>query len=313
MPYCTATVEIEAQIARLSDAKVLWIDTEVADYRTKTPRLSLIQILDQAVDPEWVAAIETLADQVWVLDVLDRPELVEAFVQQVMMNGAIAKVFHNAQYDLQFLGKTKAKNVTCTLKMAKSIPYYCLPIANQQLKTLAKALCNLTVVKEQQASDWGKRPLTAEQFRYASLDPVYLANVHGCLLDLYSTSVPDPITENIAALATRYLEIQHQWKLLDTEKKHLEERLKQAMQSQNQLETEHCVLARSTRSLTKVTFTELARLMQTQAIDVDFPITLTQDLQKKLGPLVSELQLQVEESLSWRLTFKEADEADSDA
>jgi len=39
-----------------------------------------------------------------------------------MLNPAIEKVFHQASYDLKFLGKTKAKNVTCTLEMA--IPYY---------------------------------------------------------------------------------------------------------------------------------------------------------------------------------------------
>jgi hypothetical protein len=39
------------------------------------------------------------------------------------------------------LGKSKAKNVTCTLNWQK-IPYYLLPVPNYQLKTLAEQLCH---------------------------------------------------------------------------------------------------------------------------------------------------------------------------
>ncbi len=35
---------------------------------------------------------------------------------------SIEKVFHNSEYDINYLGSAVATNVTCTFKMAKSIP-----------------------------------------------------------------------------------------------------------------------------------------------------------------------------------------------
>ncbi|MGL5877914.1 MAG: ribonuclease D, partial [Xenococcaceae cyanobacterium] len=63
MPYLTEIQDIQAAIARYSQANILWLDTEVADYKTNKPRLSLIQVSD-------VSNILKKED-VLVLDVLD--------------------------------------------------------------------------------------------------------------------------------------------------------------------------------------------------------------------------------------------------
>lgn len=47
MPYLTSAREISAIVAEYTNAKTLWIDTEVADYKSRNPRLSLLQVLDQ--------------------------------------------------------------------------------------------------------------------------------------------------------------------------------------------------------------------------------------------------------------------------
>ncbi len=146
-----------------------------------------------------------------------------------MINSAIEKVFHNASYDLKLLGNKKAKNITCTLDIAKKIPYYLLPLPNYQLKTIATSLCSFNNIdKQEQTSDWGKRPLTEEQIEYAYLDCIYLAQIHSNLLDLQAQANPEPATEDLILLSTRYSQLEQQWKLLNSEFEHLQERMKKS-------------------------------------------------------------------------------------
>ncbi|MEA5579591.1 ribonuclease D [Anabaena sp. UHCC 0451] len=297
MPYLTAATEIRSQIAKYTKAQTLWIDTEVADYKSRNPRLSLIQILD---NPE-----DMTGDGVYILDVLNQSDVIADFIEQIMINPSIEKVFHNASYDLRFLGNKKAKNVTCTLEMAKSIPYYMLPLPNYQLKTLANVLCNFYGIdKQEQSGDWGKRPLSDEQIEYAYFDCIYLAQVHLRLLALQSQITTDPITENLTLLSQKYTEIEQQRKRINSEFDYLQERLKKAMQVQNVSENEYCRLSGYERKSVKVNFTELLRLVESQNIDLDFPITLTEKLQKDLGRNLEQLDVDIETTSVWRLIAK---------
>lgn len=302
MLYLKDADEIIAILAKYVEARVLWIDTEVADFLTRSPRLSLIQILDNLSD--------RTGQNVTILDVLEQPEVVDIFIKQIMVNAAIEKVFHNASYDLKYLGKTKAKNVTCTLEIAKKIPNYMLPLPNLSLKSLTETLCNISEVdKSQQISDWGQRPLTNTQLNYAKMDPVYLAMVHHQLVQLTYLSNPDPAVEDVAALAERYLELKQQLQVLDSEFTHVETRLKTAMQAQNVNQTNNLKLLQANRKTIKVEFSQLVKVTQEHGLGLDFPIALTQKLQKQLEEIIDHLSVQVETTTSWRLK-KLQDEAD---
>ncbi|MBD2068798.1 PD-(D/E)XK nuclease family protein [Leptolyngbya sp. FACHB-671] len=188
MTYLTDVSSIQALIADLSSCSVLWLDTEVADWQTSKPKLSLIQVLAHCHDLTGKSA--------YILDVLDQPDLIQYFVDQIMTNTRIEKVFHNSGYDLRFLGKPVAQNVTCTLKLAKSIPLQALGTPDRKLKTLAAKLCGFSDVdQEQQGSDWGKRPLSERQLMYARMDTVYLAQVHQHLLKLTNQEPDKPVTK----------------------------------------------------------------------------------------------------------------------
>ncbi|NEO98593.1 MAG: hypothetical protein F6K58_07920 [Symploca sp. SIO2E9] len=182
MPYLTEAAKILATITKFATAKIIWADTEVADWDSPNPRLSLIQLLAEPTDIN--------GDCAYVLDVLDKPELVTIFVNQIMANPNIEKVFHYAKCDLHYLGgKKQAKNVTCTFNLVKKLTQKkrCNPlkVSNKKLKTLAVELCQFSNVDAQeQTSDWGQRPLTEKQLKYAKMDTVYLAHVHRRLLEL---------------------------------------------------------------------------------------------------------------------------------
>uniref|UniRef100_A0A0C1R3Z0 3'-5' exonuclease domain-containing protein n=1 Tax=Tolypothrix bouteillei VB521301 TaxID=1479485 RepID=A0A0C1R3Z0_9CYAN len=174
MFYLTQASDIQAIIPELTSHPILWLDTEVADYDTPSPKLSLIQVLAEAND--------LTGDSVYILDVLNKPDITKYFITQIMANDKIEKVFHNAVFDLKYLGSTQAENITCTYKIARSISRDRLGTSNLQLKTLAKELCHFTNVDaEEGRSDWGRRPLSPKQLEYAKMDTVYLAQVYFCL------------------------------------------------------------------------------------------------------------------------------------
>lgn len=307
MPYLTLASEIRSIVAEYTKASILWIDTEIADYKSRNPRLSLIQVLD---DPQ-----DLSGDRIFILDVLNYPDVVAEFIDKIMVNANIEKVFHNASFDVKYLGNKKAKNITCTLEMAKKIPYYALPLPNYQLKTLAAELCHFkNIDKQEQGSDWGRRPLSEEQIEYAYLDCIYLAQVHQRLIELNQEIHPEPATENLTSLNARYAQLEQQWKLLDSEFANLQERIKKAMLAQNVTESSYFKLSSYERKTVKVPFTQLAKLVQTEDIDLDFPITLTQKLQKDLGENLEQLSVDIEQTTAWRLTPKnqESDENSDD-
>ena len=184
MHYLTEASEIYNQISQLSLSKTLWIDTEIADWYTDKPKLALIQVLADYTD--------LTGESAYIFDVLDKPDLAVYFINQIMVNSQIEKVFHNAGFDLKYLGREVAQNVTCTLKIARKITKEVLQTTNLKLKTLAAELCQFSHVDaEEGTSDWGKRPLTQKQLNYAAMDTVYLAAVHYRLLEI---SNPDVIS-----------------------------------------------------------------------------------------------------------------------
>jgi S-DNA-T family DNA segregation ATPase FtsK/SpoIIIE len=180
MPYLTKPTAIKALIDEIAAAKILWLDTETANWNTFQPKLSLIQVLADPTD--------LTGDRADILDVLDRPDLADYFIAKIMVNPKIEKVFHNSGYDLIFLGKSQAQNVTCTLTIAKQARNNSPEIqqlTNLKLKTIAAELCQFTDIDiEEQGSDWGKRSLSPKQLQYAKMDVVYLAQVHRRLLEI---------------------------------------------------------------------------------------------------------------------------------
>lgn len=188
MLYLTESDDIRLLINKFASAEILWLDTEIADWHTPYSRLSLIQLLANSED--------LTGDFAYILDVIDKPNLVADFVNQIMANPKVEKVFHNASYDLRFLSKEQAQNVTCTLKLAKSFGAEILGVTDLKLKTLAAELCHFSSVdKMEQGSDWGQRPLTKKQLHYAKMDTVYLAQVHHRLLAFIQKDKSSPVSK----------------------------------------------------------------------------------------------------------------------
>ena len=293
MPYLTVASDIKALIAKFAQSRILWIDTEIADY-ISNPKLSLIQVL---ADPR-----DLTGDATFLLDVLDKSELIKYFVDQIMVNPNIEKVMHNANYDIRFLGNDDAQNITCTLNMARKVPYYILPLPDRKLKTLVEKICNIGYVdKTEQGGDWAKRPLSENQLQYATMDAVYLVRVHRHLLEIIDKCYPDPASENLTALGEKYQKIESQWKPLDSEIAEVKDRIKTGMLATKLKDSAYFELSSSITM--KVDFMTLANLTQAEKIELNLPVMLTKEIQRQLGQLIDHPSLEIEENQSLRLIF----------
>ena len=179
MPHVlTTAADISAAIETLCGFSRLWLDTEVAEYWIpKRRRLSLIQVLADGVRPN--------TQEVIILDVIDQPSLSTLFVERIMKEPSIQKVFHNAGYDLDYLGRDQAVNVFCTFEESKVLPESRVSLpGSKSLKSLHEHFGLGEVDKEGQKSDWQRRPLAGWQLKYAALDCTQLRSVHLKLIEL---------------------------------------------------------------------------------------------------------------------------------
>jgi len=103
---------------RVAQESEIWIDTETADWNTKSPRLSLVQL--------------RLGDgSIHVLDVLS-PEMAAAyhstFAPRVIAAPRITKWAHYARFERRILGADFVQGLHCTFDLARRVPYHRLPL-----------------------------------------------------------------------------------------------------------------------------------------------------------------------------------------
>ena len=137
------------------------IDTEFVRYNTYYPKIGLLQL---AADGQFF-----LIDP---LQINQRQPLVA-----LLEDSGVVKVMHACSEDLEvfrcYLG-TLPKSLFDT-QIAAALLGHGLSIG---YKTLVEKQYGIVLPKEQQRSNWCKRPLTHDQQNYAILDVVYLADIY---------------------------------------------------------------------------------------------------------------------------------------
>jgi ribonuclease D len=79
---------------------------------------------------------------------------------------------------------------------------------------------------------------------------------------------------------------------------------------QNKENTPHFKLSSS--SILKVDFARLAKLALSVGVELDFMVTLTQYIQKRLGDAINRIDVQIEYITSWRMTAKTVEDEDEE-
>lgn len=161
--------ELAALAARLCSEPALALDLETADWwDRRLERVSLVQL----------AFREGPRLRVAVLDALSGLDLTP--LRAPLESDVVTKAIHNAAYDAERLWRhfrIRAAPIHDTMLAARRGGE-----RRYSLRAQAGAHLGVELDKGEQRGDWGRRPLTAEQLRYAALDAA-------CTLLLYESQV----------------------------------------------------------------------------------------------------------------------------
>jgi hypothetical protein len=268
--------KFRAAIAVWRQEPQLWIDTEVADWSTPSPRLSLLQV-------------RTATGPNVVVDVLDgsmRQVLDEEFIPQVMANEQVEKWAHYARYERRFLGQDRVANLNCTFEMARAFAYYRLPLRGLSLAALVKHFFDRELDKTLQRADWGIRPLSHAHIEYAASDTEWCYRVYHNLQSI--PRPPGPPEDDPALIRARYLELLIPLKKAQIVRTGIRDAVKQFMTGSGAHRLSRFLLdTRTTYSTDLRTLIEFA-LAQDPGARFDLGINLSAQQRSELGHDVEE-------------------------
>jgi ribonuclease D len=157
-PLISTVEEVEALAKRLRRERALAIDTEADSFFHYYDKVCLIQIAAKS--------------GIYLVDPLALPEKGLEPLEPVLSDPSIRKVLHAAEYDLYVLqryGGVRIRNLFDTMISAQLLG--CSAVG---LGALVKEHFGVELSKDQQRTDWSRRPLRDVQIEYAKSDVAYL-------------------------------------------------------------------------------------------------------------------------------------------
>ena len=158
---------------QLAEALVAWraagvigVDTEANSFYAYHERLCLVQV--SSAEQDWVVDPITLGD-----------EAMQAF-NPLLADPSVIKVFHAAEFDLMLLRKQLGATVGGLFDTQVAMTL--LQHERTGLAALIQSYYGMELSKKEQRSDWGRRPLTADQIAYARIDTHFLPDLHARLV-----------------------------------------------------------------------------------------------------------------------------------
>ncbi len=160
--FAADAVALDELVADLRPEPAVALDTESNSFHVYRERICLLQISTQRSD--------------WVVD----PLTVDVRPLGEILTDGREVVLHGADYDVRCLKRGYGwsfPRLFDTMAAARRLGQPGLG-----LSALVESHFGVRLSKEHQRSDWGRRPLTNEQIRYASLDTHFLLGLHALLL-----------------------------------------------------------------------------------------------------------------------------------
>ncbi|MAR37076.1 MAG: hypothetical protein CL715_01740 [Chloroflexi bacterium] len=139
-------------------SKKICIDTEFVRENTYYPILSLVQL--------------NINNEIFILDCYNKQNLLEKLTD-ILIDNDILKIFHDCEQDIEILQSNLNINIKNIFDTQIANAFVCLE-HHISYKNLVKKLLNKDVKKDQQHSNWIKRPLTKNQINYAWRDVIYM-------------------------------------------------------------------------------------------------------------------------------------------
>ncbi len=152
-----SSAHMDEMLIRLSNEKLIAVDTEFFRETTYYPQLALVQIATASI----VACIDPLAFDA-------KPSL-----KKLLLNNNITKIFHSCSQDLEvlfyYLGETPKSIYDTQIANALLTEHHQIGYAS-----LVENELGIQLDKSQTRTNWLQRPLTAKQIQYAGDDVLYL-------------------------------------------------------------------------------------------------------------------------------------------
>lgn len=163
----TTTKDLQTFCLSAAKADFVTVDTEFLREKTYYPKLCLVQMALPG-GPE--VMVDTLVDD------LDLGPMKELF-----QNTNVVKVFHAPRQDLEIFVELfdQVPTPLFDTQVAAMVLGYGDQIGYQ---ALVQQICNVTLDKANQFTDWSRRPLRDDQLSYALSDVTYLRDIYGALL-----------------------------------------------------------------------------------------------------------------------------------
>ena len=159
--FIDRVVEVEELAAKLALEKVVAVDTEADSFFHYFDKLCLVQV---------AASCGT-----FLIDPLSMPPRGLEPLAPVMANPAIRKIFHAAEYDLFVLHRhcgLTVRGLFDTMISAQMLGYPAVGLG-----ALVERHFEVKLSKDQQRTDWSRRPLREVQLDYAASDVIYLVEI----------------------------------------------------------------------------------------------------------------------------------------
>jgi ribonuclease D len=158
--YINTFEELEKAALKWNKCTQIAIDTEFDDNNNYYGRhLCLVQIYDK--------------DKIYLIDTVKLEGNIKPLLS-VLENPNIEKLFHSSSSDLIVIGDV----YTCSIKNIQdtALMYRFLFKSNNDigLQSLVEEKLGIELEKQEQVSDWVKRPLSKSQLIYAATDVIYL-------------------------------------------------------------------------------------------------------------------------------------------
>jgi ribonuclease D len=159
--FIDRVVEVEELASKLALEKVVAVDTEADSFFHYFDKLCLVQV---------AASCGT-----FLIDPLSMPPRGLAPLAPVMANPSIRKIFHAAEYDLFVLHRhcgITVRGLFDTMVSAQMLGYPAVGLG-----ALVERHFDIKLSKDQQRTDWSRRPLREVQLDYAASDVLYLVEI----------------------------------------------------------------------------------------------------------------------------------------
>jgi ribonuclease D len=149
---------LDAVVEELSRERVIGVDTEANSFFVYRERTCLVQVSSGDAD--------------FILD----PQAVDlAPFMELLAEPRVEKIFHASEFDVLSLKRdygVAIRNLFDTSIAAKAVGRKKLGLAG-----LVEEILGVALVKDEQRSDWGRRPLSPQQVQYAYADTRHLIDI----------------------------------------------------------------------------------------------------------------------------------------